>query len=113
MDEFPQYRRYILEIDSAEAARGQGNEGKARVCARRAVGILIGEYFRRRGYTLTSISAYDRLRLLSQYNGTPVEIREIVDHFLIRVDEDQKLPINADLIEDARRLKTLLLNGVG
>lgn len=112
MIEFSEFQNYIIEINCAEAARAVGNEGKARVCARRAAGILIGEYMRRRDYALPSISAYDRLRFLSQHKETPAKIRDIVSHFLVRIDTDQKLPIEADLIEDARTLKILLLNDV-
>ena len=35
---------YKAEMQNAEAARRSGNEGKARVCARRAAGAVIGEY---------------------------------------------------------------------
>ena len=39
----------------------------ARVCARRAAGIIIGEYLVRRGYPSKSDSAYVRLSVLSLY----------------------------------------------
>ena len=34
-----------LEFQRAEDARAKNNEGQARVCARRAAGIAIREYF--------------------------------------------------------------------
>lgn len=49
------------EFALAEQARARGNEGQARVCARRAAGIAIREYLTRRGIRPPSASAYDLL----------------------------------------------------
>ena len=51
------------EFERAEAARANGNEGQARVCARRAAGIAIREYYARRGQSVHTPSAYDLLQL--------------------------------------------------
>jgi len=110
MMQFPEINEYIHEINSAEAARAKGNEGKARVCARRAAGIIIGEYINRNGLNFTSNSAYDRLRFISTHHETPAEIREITRHFLVKIDTNNNLPIDADLIKDARMLLNLLLD---
>jgi hypothetical protein len=37
------------EFELAERARANGNEGRARVCARRAAGIAAREYLTRKG----------------------------------------------------------------
>src|SRR6185503_15612524 len=47
------------EFDRAEQARANRNEGQARVCARRAAGIAIREYFTRKGTAAPSASAVD------------------------------------------------------
>jgi len=91
-------------------ARATGNEGRARVCARRAAGLAAGEYFTRTGIYPIQLSAYDRLRDLRKHEGLPDEVYQIVDHLLLRVDTDQQLPIPVDLIEEARRLKSKLLD---
>jgi len=54
------------EFEKAEGARRRGNEGQARVCARRAAGIAIREYLTRRGARPLIISAYDLLKLVKE-----------------------------------------------
>ncbi|HEY9528224.1 MAG TPA: hypothetical protein VIR02_14110, partial [Anaerolineales bacterium] len=54
------------EFEKAEQARANGNEGQARVCARRAAGIVIREYLTRQGIRPPSVSAYDLLNLLKE-----------------------------------------------
>jgi hypothetical protein len=101
---------YNKEIERALLARSNGNEGMARVCARRAAGIIIGEYLNRRGYSSLSNSAYERLSI---FNGLPdVEkiYKEIANHFLMKVDPDHNLPMKADLISDVIWLEENLLS---
>lgn len=81
-----------------------GNEGMARVCARRAVGIAIGFYLRENGHPDPGKSAYDRLRYLCNLPDMPEELKQVASHFLIRVNPDRKLPLDIDLISEARWL---------
>ena len=101
-----QFRR---ELEMAEAARAARNEGRARVCARRAAGVVIGEYYKRRGISPIEPSAYDRLRSIRSILDIEDDVIEVVDHFLLRVDPDKQLPLLVDLIEDARWLNNKLL----
>ena len=101
--------RFTEELRQAEAAREAGNEGMARVCARRAAGIAAGEYLRRHGLALTEPSAYARLKFLTQLPQTPQVVQEVVNHFLLRINPDKSLPIQADLIAEARWLANELL----
>ncbi len=100
---------FTEELLQAEAAREAGNEGMARVCARRAAGIAAGEYLRRHGLSLSDPSAYSRLKFLFQLPQTPPVVQEVINHFLIRVNPDKSLPIHADLIAEARWLANELL----
>jgi hypothetical protein len=93
--------QFQSEIERAQDARQLGNEGKARVCARRAVGILIGQYLYQRGIGNPGPSLYDRLRLLQSLPDLSPEILEIIGHFLLRVNADHTLPGNYDLISEA------------
>lgn len=102
--------QFQVELNRAKSARAEGNEGKARVCARRAAGILIGEFFRRQGMIQTGLSAYDRLKTLKQQPGISDEIREAVSHFLVRITPEYELPVEADLIADALWLRAELLS---
>jgi len=97
------------EIQRAQVARTADNEGMARVCARRAAGIVIGEYLNRQGDKFSNPSAYERLKyLLSQPDISP-RVRDVAANFLIRVTPNHTLPIDVDLIADAYLLKNLLI----
>ena len=95
---------YLTEIIQARAARQSGNEGMARVCARRAVGILLGAYIAQQGLTNPGTSAYDRMRLFQSLPHLAAPIREVIDHFLVHVTPDRTLPGNHDLIAEAEWL---------
>lgn len=102
------------EISLALLARRDGNEGKSRVCARRAAGVIAGEYFQRKGIARGNPSAYDRLRYLISLPDLPDDVTRIAEHFLLRITEERALPIDVDLIEEARWLaQTLLLASPG
>ncbi|HLO29136.1 MAG TPA: hypothetical protein VK249_08380 [Anaerolineales bacterium] len=98
------------EFEKAEQARARGNEGQARVCARRAAGIAVREYLTRQGIHPPSSSAYDLLNLLKDEARLSPDLKLIADHLTLRVTEEFKLPINADLIAEARRFCEELLN---
>jgi hypothetical protein len=93
------------EIQQAEAVRAAGNEGKARVCARRAAGAAAGAYLASRGETLRSPSAYEQLRRLCELSDTPSAARQAAENLLVRVTPEYTLPIAADLLDEARRLR--------
>ncbi len=101
---------YQNELQQALSARSTGNEGKARVCARRAAGILINEYFRRKGISTPGPSVYESLRFFQTLPDVPKDTYNIVDHFLERVDTHFALPEDIDLIQDARRLAQRLFS---
>ena len=100
---------YQKEIQQAESARRAGNEGKARVCARRAAGHIIEEYLLRRGIKTPDFSSYDRLKLLLETDYVSEDIKQIIWHFIVRVTPEHQLPLNADLIEEVRWLRNRLL----
>lgn len=102
-------KKFWEEISAAEIARQSGNEGKARVCARRAAGLAAAEYLLLRGIAPKSPSAYDYLRRLENLSDNPEGTAEIVERMLMRVTTEFSLPVEADLIEDARQLKRILL----
>ena len=97
------------ELEMARAARQSGNEGRTRVCARRAAGHIAGEYINRRGFDFTSESALDRLRYLHSSIETNEEARDTINHFLVHVTPEHNLPMEADLIDDVHLLAQQLL----
>lgn len=97
------------EIDRAEAARARGNEGQARVCARRAAGIAAREYLARRGEKIRTPNAYDLLKILVEEQSLSGELRQSAHYLTLRVNEEFKLPVNVDLIAEARKFCDELL----
>lgn len=97
------------EFERATQARAKGNEGQARVCARRAAGIAIREYLTRRGIHSPSTSAVDLLNLIKDDPLLSPDLRLIVDHLTLRVTEEFKLPVDADLVAEAKTLCDELL----
>ncbi|HSG44012.1 MAG TPA: hypothetical protein VLA72_12725 [Anaerolineales bacterium] len=98
-----------LEFQRAEEAHAKDNEGQARVCARRAAGIAIREYLTRKGTPPRTASAYD---LLNQLKDDPLlspDLNLIIHHLTLRVTEEFKLPVDADLVAEARALCEELL----
>lgn len=90
------------EFEKAEESRARGKEGQARVCARRAAGIAVREYLLRQGIRPPSVSAYDLLNLLKEDSRLSPDLKRIADHLTLRVTEEFRLPINADLVAEAR-----------
>jgi hypothetical protein len=101
--------QFEAELAQAEAARRIGNEGMARVCARRAVGWMLGEYFLQQGILFSSPSAYERIKFFLGLSGISGQAQEVAEHFTLRLTPDHELPVQADLIAEARWLKRFLL----
>jgi len=98
-----------IEFNRAETARADGNEGQARVCARRAAGIAIREYYTRRGQAIRTPSAYDLLHRLIEEPHLSPDLKQAAVYLTVRVTEEFKLPIDVDLIGVARQLCDRLL----
>jgi len=97
------------EFERAKAARARGNEGQARVCARRAAGIAIREYYARQGQTVRTPSAYDLLQLLADDPHLSPYLKQAATYLTLRVTEEFKLPVDVDLLDEAHKLYEGLL----
>jgi HEPN domain-containing protein len=97
------------EFERAQSARARGNEGQARVCARRAAGIAIREYYARRGQIFRTPSAFDLLQLLAEEPQLPQNIKQAAGYLTLRVTEEFELPVDVDLLDEARKLCDSLL----
>ncbi len=100
---------YNNELHHSVQARREGNEGMSRVCARRAAGAVIGEYLLRRGCVGLTNSAYDRTVNLINMPDMDKAIKRVSQHFIMKVNEEHKLPPGTDLIKEAAWLKEALL----
>jgi hypothetical protein len=97
------------EFKLAEAARSHGNEGQARVCARRAAGIAAREFLAHRGQIFRSPSAVELLKLLAKDIHLSAELRQAAYYLTLQVNEQFKLPVEVDLVAEARKLTAGLL----
>lgn len=101
MDETHWQRVVSEELALARRARREGNEGKARVCARRAAGFAVEVFFQKQGMDPPAKSAYRLLELLSASSSLPEPVENSLHLLTLRVDEDHQLPERADLIQEA------------
>ncbi len=97
------------ELTKASQARSRRNEGQARVCARRAAGIVARQYLERSGAWAGKASALDVLQELRLHPAVPPAARLLIDRLTQRVDAAFRLPADVDLIRDARELRAVLL----
>ena len=101
--------KFDHEIELALDVRNRGNQGQARVYARRAAGIALREYYQRCKLTAHSTSAYDLLKEFSEMPGQPEKARLAAEYLILRVDDEFKLPTNIDLVNEAQILAGILL----
>ncbi len=98
------WARVEAELGRAETARRAGQEGKARVCARRAAGWSLQLYYRHRTGHPAPENALDLLRWLHNDVETPEPLRLAAGRLTARVTEDFRLPHREDALSDARRI---------
>ena len=92
------------ELRNAESARLNKNEGRARVCARRAAGMAARDFLSRQGVRRRNNSAYEALKVLADFPGLAVGLRAAAEQLTTRVNEAFTLPGGVDLIAEARKL---------
>lgn len=97
--------RIAAELGQAIASRAAGNEGRARVCARRAAGF--GLSLSRGGSSRPN--AYDLLRQAADDRALPDPIRQAAARLSVRVTQAHRLPHAEDPLADAR----LILQALG
>lgn len=98
------------ELQRALEARAAGNEGMARVCARRAAGKALGVYAQRHSASAWGPSAFDRLKLIQGEPAVPEPVRAAAARLTARITEDHVLPHSEDPIDDARTIMDYVEN---
>lgn len=89
------------EMLLAKQSRAEGNEGRARVCARRAAGTAAGLYLVERGVGSSHDNAVQSLLKLSELESLPERVQTAAGWLVERVDENSNLPPEVDLIQEA------------
>ena len=87
-----------MELLNARQARNSGNEGKARVCARRAVGLALFASGIAHSRSLYAIQSF------IENQNIPEEIRLLALPLLEKVDENHLLESGFDLIDCAQKI---------
>jgi hypothetical protein len=96
-------REMNAELENAERNRQAGNEGRARVCARRAAGIAARDFLTRHEVRARS-SAYEALLALAEFPGLAPDLQTVAAHLTTHLTGNFTLPIDVDLIVEARKL---------
>jgi hypothetical protein len=96
------------ELDAAFQAKNAGNEGKMRVCARRAAGFAARNFLQNQGITIINANA---IHCLEQLKSTKIPLTCIlrVDKLIQRVDTNFMLPAEIDLYTEASALVNELI----
>ncbi len=103
-------RNIDKELQMAEDSRRKGNEGKARVCARRAAGAAIGYHFERQTGDSAPKSAYTLLHWASDHTGSSMKVHEAARRLTVRVTREHELPHREDPIADAHLIINSLMD---
>ncbi len=91
------------ELAAAEVAWKDGNEGKARVCARRAVALATEAWLTRLPDLLWRGDAMEHLRQIRQHGSLPLPIRrQAAERLSAAVTRRHSAPFTTDPIGDAR-----------
>ena len=97
------------EMSRALEARREGNEGMARVCARRAVGWAIRLRFENLLDESSTKNAFVLLDWLASQQSVAEPYRQAAARLTTRINEDHELPHDQDPLVDADRLIRVLL----
>lgn len=92
------------ELERARAARQAGNEGRARVCARRAAGRALQAYYRQLSGSAWVGDALAQLNRLKADEAMPPALRARAARLTTVVDFHHRLPFPEDPLADAREI---------
>jgi len=89
------------ELLLAKQSRSEGNEGRARVCARRAAGAAVRDFLEKKEITQKPEDAIQSLLIFGQMGELPARVQKAVDSLVQRVNQEHNLPPEVDLIHEA------------
>jgi hypothetical protein len=108
-------KKIKAELLNGLESQKAGNQGRARVCARRAAGWAIQEYLEKQEQPLPSTIALNLIKHFSTLDGHSTQMTEVLQHLLLRVqkdsfEEEAYYPIEGvDLVAEAHWLVEELL----
>ena len=90
------------ELAAAQAAQQNSNDGKARVCARRAVARAIETWFARPAAPRWRGDAMAHLRQIQRDASFPLPIRQAAERLSTTVTRQHAAPFTTDPVADAK-----------
>jgi hypothetical protein len=90
------------ELAAAETARKDGNDGKARVCVRRAVALVTEAWLAGLPHPLWRGDAMEHLRQIERHASFPLAIRQAAERLSTAVPHRHVAPFTIDPLADAR-----------
>jgi hypothetical protein len=88
------------EFGRAREALAAGNDGRARVCARRAAGVAITFWLQRHGTREWGLDAMNQLRSVSDETSMPESVRDAAARLTTKVTEQFTSPFSTDPVAD-------------
>ena len=99
------------ELLLAKQSRREGNEGRARVCARRAAGAAAQNFLLQAGFGDQKENVLESLQKMKHALTLPEHVEKAIDSLLLKVDTDHSLPLDIDLISEAEKVIDFILSG--
>jgi hypothetical protein len=90
------------ELATAQAAQKDGNDGKARVCARRAVACAAQAWLARFPVLRWQGDTMEHLRQIQQNRSFPLSLRQAAERLSTPVTRRHVAPFTSDPVADAR-----------
>jgi len=98
------------ELAMAEAALREANEGKARVCARRAVALAVEASLERFPRPSWRGDAMNQLRQIQQEESFPLPIRQAAERLGTKITQRDTAPFTSNPIADAKLIIAYLIS---
>lgn len=92
------------ELQLAIQYKVLNQEGKSRVCARRAAGLAILLWFKQKSIDQDGLTIYNALSHFKEMEEIPENVKEAASLLIQKVDENYRLPKNINLIEQAKTI---------
>ena len=88
MTESDPIAKITQELKQAIQSQEKGNQGKARVCARRAAGWAIQEHLKQQGISLDTNNALDHIKYFAGVEGHSEQIYTVLHHLTVKMEKD-------------------------
>ena len=92
------------ELLLAKQSRIEGNEGRARVCARRAAGTAVANFLNQKNDLNEPTTVLQALIAFQNTKELPERVQLALARLVQQVDQQYQLPPGVDLIEEAKLL---------